>query len=65
MTREEAIKEMQKGEKITHHYFSKDEWMTMKRNSIILEDGCSCWSHDFWADRKGSSWEDGYSIFKP
>lgn len=64
MTKEEAIELMKKGEKITHHYFDSKEWMTMRGNRIILEDGCSCWAHEFWSDRNGFGWSDGYSIFE-
>ena len=38
MNKNEAIKAMQDGKKLTHNYFSKDEWMTMQGNRIILED---------------------------
>ena len=30
MSKEEAIQAMQEGKKVTHSYFSKDEWMTMQ-----------------------------------
>lgn len=63
MTKEEAIQAMQNGEKITHQYFSKNEWMTMEGNRIILEDGCSLWAHEFWEIRNGIGWNDGYSVF--
>lgn len=63
MSKEEAIQAMQEGKKVKHSYFSKDEWMTMQGNRIILEDGCSCWAHEFWADRKGFGWSDGYSLY--
>jgi hypothetical protein len=63
MTKEEAIEEMKGGVKITHRHFTPDEWMTMQGNRILLEDGCSCWEHEFWSDRKGFGWNDGYSIF--
>lgn len=64
MTKEEAIQAMQEGKKVTHQYFSDNEWMTMEGNRIVLEDGVSCWSHEFWADRNGLGWSDGYSLFE-
>ena len=64
MNKEEAIEAMQEGNKITHANFAWDEWITMKGNRIIFEDGYSCWTHEFWADRKGFGWSDGYSLFK-
>lgn len=64
MTKTEAIAEMRKGVKVTHQYFSPEEWMTMKGNIIILEDGVQCDENEFWQWRNNKSWEDGYSIFK-
>ena len=64
MDKEEAIRAMQAGNKVTHTYFTPDEWMTMKGSRIILEDGSSCWAYEFWADRNGFGWSDGYSLFK-
>ncbi len=63
MTKDEAISAMREGKKVTHNYFAKEEWMTMQGNRVILEDGCSCWSYEFWADRNGFGWSDGYSIY--
>ena len=39
MTKEEAIKAMQDGKKVTHRYFSSNEWMSMHDGLIVLEDG--------------------------
>lgn len=64
LTKEEAIEAMQNGKRVSHKYFSSDEWMTMHGNRIILEDGCSCWADEFWADRTAAGWNDGYSIVK-
>ena len=64
MDKEEAIRAMQAGNKVTHTYFTPDEWITMEGNRIIFEDGYSCWAHEFWANRDGFGWNDGYSLFK-
>jgi len=63
MTKAEAIAEMRKGKKITHQWFSHDEWMTMVGNSILLEDGVKCSEEEFWHWRTDESWNDGYSLF--
>lgn len=63
MDKEQAILLMKAGKKVTHHYFSKEEWMTMQGNRVVLEDGCSLWAHEFWADRSSSAWDEGYSVF--
>lgn len=63
MTKKEAITEMQRGVKITHRFFSSNEWMTMKNNKIVLEDGVKCSPLEFWQWRKNNKgWDDGYSI---
>ena len=64
MTKEEAIKLMRSGVKITHRNFSYVEWMTMKGFTIVLEDGVECDDFDFWRWRTDESWNDGYSIFE-
>lgn len=64
LTKEEAVKEMREGKKITHFFFIRNQWMTMQGNKIVLEDGYSCDVDEFWADRKSLAWKDGYKIFK-
>lgn len=63
MTKEEAITCMKNGEKITHEYFSSDEWMTMGNGELILEDGVKCSPDYFWQSRTAEDWNDGYSIY--
>lgn len=64
MSKDEAIKEMQKGNKITHEHFSSNEWMTMKDGKILLEDGVRCDPYEFWRWRTFPSWDNGYSLFE-
>jgi hypothetical protein len=63
MNKAEAIQAMREGKKVTHRYFSQDEWMTMEGGQILLEDGVRCSQNQFWADRTSPEWEDGYSLF--
>lgn len=63
-TKAQAIGLMEKGEKITHVHFSRDEWMTMKDGKIVLEDSVVCEPSEFWQWRTASSWEHDYFIFK-
>jgi hypothetical protein len=63
MTRKEALAEMARGEKITHWLFAKNEWMTLKGNRILFEDGVLCCPSTFWSDRRGKNFQDGYSFF--
>lgn len=62
MTFEEAKEQARKGVKVTHSYFTSDEYMTMKGNQIIFEDGCKIFA-DEWS--KGKDYlNDGWSIYK-
>ena len=64
MTKIEAIELMRKGEKITHEWFSANEWMTIENGKILLEDGVKCSLYEFFSYRTNNSWDKGYSIFK-
>ncbi len=64
MTKQQAIQAMQEGKKITHICFQPNEWMTMKNNQIVLEDGYCCDEYEFWLYRKQEIWNDGYSIYE-
>ena len=64
LTKEQAITEMLNGKKITHRYFSSNEYIFMKLNDskIYSEDGV-CHGYNFWGHRQGDGWRNGYSIF--
>lgn len=64
MNKHEAIKAMESGKKVSHEYFSDDEWMTIDHNDnqILFEDGCRCSQEEFWSIRQEKGWEDGYTI---
>lgn len=67
MNKQEAIHAMQEGKKVTHRYFTPDEWMTMKDDMMVLEDGVihgiTCTPEEFWKYRTDSRWDDGYELF--
>jgi len=61
MTFEEAKILARQGVKMTHRYFTPDEYMTMKGNLIIFEDGSQIFA-DEWS--KGKEYlMDGWSKF--
>lgn len=70
MTKLEAIVAMLSGKKVTHKWFSKDEWMTAElcpftyRLDLLLEDGVTVRASKFWALRDDKSWDDGYSLWE-
>jgi hypothetical protein len=63
-TKEEALELMEKGIKITHESFTSDEWMTIEKGKILLEDGVRCSRQEFWHWRREKYWNTGYYIFK-
>lgn len=65
MNKQEAITAMEKGQKVTNQYFSREEWITLNNGMILMEDGCQCTPKQFWISRTDSSWDEGYSIWKP
>lgn len=64
MTKVEAITAMHNGEKVTHEYFSPEEWIAIDGYSFIFEDGASCEFEDFWIGRDEKFWDTDWSIFK-
>jgi len=64
MSRAEAIKAMREGKKVTHKYFSPDEWATQENGEIVLEDGVRCAPAEFWRYRMSEIFNDGWELFK-
>ena len=61
MTFEEAKEQARKGVKVTHQYFEDNEYLTMKGNMIVFEDGVKIFADD-WS--KGKSYLlDGWSLY--
>jgi hypothetical protein len=62
MTLEEAKVIARQGIKMTHKYFTSDEYMTMQGNMIIFEDGVKIFV-DEWSEGKDYLL-DGWSKFE-
>lgn len=62
MTLNEAKELAQQGVKMTHQYFTEDEYITMKENMIIFEDGCERLFDDFVKNKEYLL--EGWSKFK-
>jgi hypothetical protein len=62
MTLEEAIVLARQGVKMTHRYFSSNEFMTMKGNLVIFEDGVEIYLSDWVGDKQWLI--DGWSRFE-
>jgi hypothetical protein len=65
MTKEEAIEAMKKGYRVTHRFFSTNEWMTIRSGTKMyeFEDECICSPQLFWFDRKGPEWNIDWEIY--
>ena len=63
-TKQEAIYLMKKGVKMTHAFFSHEEWVTIKNEDMLFEDGSSCSQNQFWADRGSREWLFNWSEWK-
>lgn len=63
MTKTEAIQAMQEGKKVTHRYFSPDEYIRSDGRRIYTEENYSCTHYEFWAMRDGEAWETDWELF--
>lgn len=65
MTREEAFSiSAMEGRRITHQYFSDDEYMEILPNDRIrFEDSVTCTVEVFLENRQGEEWETGWSLY--
>lgn len=61
MTFEEAKELARQGIKMTHRYFTNDEYMTMKGNIIVFEDGSEVFANEWSAGKDYLN--DGWSKF--
>ena len=63
-SKSQAIQLMREGKKVTHQYFTNNEWMQLTTTGMYqFEDGVVCPSLLFWQDRKGQYWETGWSLY--
>jgi len=64
MTKAEALGAMSMGHRVTHDYFTSNEWKKLDGGHYEFEDGCRCTPSEFWRWRDDLAWETGWSIFK-
>ena len=64
MTKAQALEAMRLGKKVTHIFFSPNEWMTIQNDQILMVDGVRCYPDDFFKYRSDKSWQSGYSLYK-
>ena len=65
MTKDEAIQQMLKGEKVTHTSFTEEEWITMTSpREVLTEDRYTSSTTLFWQHRDHPTFSSGWSIWK-
>ena len=60
MNKQEAKVAMLNGDKVTHMWFSSDEWVKLVEGYYVFEDGCRCTQREFWDSRTDASWNTGW-----
>lgn len=65
-SKEDALQLMISGHKVSHRFFTSDEYIHMVAQNIFTEDGYDCGtvSEDFWKRKDSDSWEKDWSVFK-
>lgn len=63
MNLEQAKELARQGIKMTHEYFTKDEYMTIKGNMIVFEDGAKIFINEFFTQDK-EYFNEGWSKFE-
>jgi hypothetical protein len=65
MNRAEAKHAIEAGKKVTHEYFTAEEWVSYYDNHVyIMEDGVMVHEVLFWADRQAVFFDDGWEIWQ-
>jgi hypothetical protein len=63
MSREEAYEMMEAGHKITHQYFSRNEYYMLNGRRVRAEDGVDH-TRIFWSEDQNNWRADGWEIYK-
>jgi hypothetical protein len=64
LNKEQALEEMRKGWKLTHGYFTDDEWVTIENNLMVFEDGVKISVEEFFDIRK-EGFDNGWTKWFP
>ena len=64
LSKQDMLKLLNKGKKVSHRYFSSNEWMKLDNNGVgfEFEDGYIVSPTAFWRDRSSEQWESGWII---
>lgn len=62
MTKKEAMLAMKLGERVTHEYFLKNEYIRLEESKVIDENGFSFKECSYWQLRTDESYDNGWSV---
>jgi hypothetical protein len=62
LTREEAVEALLSGKKLTHNYFTNNEWVMMMGDFMLFENNQTQSVDSFWNIRKNDWWNSGWNI---
>ncbi len=62
MNREDAIKAMKQGKKVTHRFMSWNEYIYMIGDVLYDEEDCILNFEEFWKHRNVENWNKDWSI---
>lgn len=63
LSKSEAIKALAEGKKVTHRYFTDDEFIYQEGDYYVDENGYRFKPELFWWDRKSEIFEIGWSLY--
>ena len=59
----EAQAALKQGKKLTHRYFTDDEWILQQGIYIICEDGAQIEAEGFWKYRVSADWFNDWRVY--
>lgn len=60
MNRNQALAAMKEGKRVSHRWFSNDEYLYMENSKMFSEEGYRF--EEGWEMRKGDSWEEDWDV---
>ena len=64
MNKQEALIAMEEGKKVSHMYFTPEEWVTIDNGDFLFEDGVRCTFEEFWAYRSDEYWTTDWRLWE-
>lgn len=62
ISKQEALRLMREGKKVSHIYFTDKEYMMRGGKGIVFGDGNTCTITEFFEYRNNKGWQHGYFI---